>query len=182
LPIIQKKYSLEYMSSYYASPYLLRPKNFKLTSCVKLIKKCFNAFQKLKENKLLKSDDLLKRRPQLHDLLLRFWSSKGLFAIIHYQFQSVLDSQVLCTSEFGPFLQFLKIFVFLSSLSALKAHNQLAWLQLQELSVSYFCAIMLLLPQYHQLWCVRSADFKQKRLLLYYYLMYHYWVNSDWQK
>ena len=70
-----------------------------------------------RKTNLLKSDDLLKRRPQIHDLLLRFWSSKSLFAIIpsiHYQFQSVLDSQVLCTSDYGPFLLFLN-FVFLLS-------------------------------------------------------------------
>jgi len=66
-----------------------------------------------RKTNLLKSDDLLKRRPQIHDLLLRSWSSKSLFAIlsyIHYQFQSVLDSQVLCTSDLVHFWQFLQNF------------------------------------------------------------------------
>jgi len=55
---------------------------------------------------------------------------------IHYAISECVGLQVLCTSDVGPFLQFL-IFVLLSCFwSALKAPNQPAWLLLEELSMS----------------------------------------------
>jgi len=128
------------------------------------------------------------RRPQNHDLLLRFWSSKSLFAIlshtIHYQFQSVLDSQVLCTSEFGPFLQFLKIFVFLFRQPWKLTTNLFGYCS-KDCQCLSFVLLMLCSSQPIRPACKcntildvsGAAILKQKRLLLYYYLMYHYRVN-----
>jgi len=151
-----------------------------------------------RKTNLLKSDDLLMRRPQNHDLLLRFWSSKSLFAIlsyIHYQFQSVLDSQVLCTSHLVHFCNFYKFLSFydLGFSTALKAHNQLVWLLLQRLSTSYFCAINAFAPLHHQAWlqmqhnpwCLRSSPLKQKRLFLYYYYLVYCTIiksTQSWSK
>jgi len=79
------------------------------------------------------------------------------FLLLHnlyiINFRECWTHKYFSTSDLGPIFAVSKLlsFYYLGFSSALHAYDQLVWLLLQELPVSYFCAIMLLLPQYHQL-------------------------------